>query len=96
MNVRPLYDRVLARRIESEERSAGGLYLPEAAQEKPSMGMVLAVGGGRLADDGTIRPLAVSVGDQVFFGRWAGTAVQVEDEEFLILKEDEILGIIEG
>jgi len=94
MQVRPLYDRVLVKRVEEETRSRGGLFLPESAKEKPSEGIVLAVGQGRLTDGGQIRPLAVKEGDRVAFGRYAGTEIKIDGEERIVLREDEILGIV--
>ena len=94
MNVRPLFDRVLVKRVEEQQKSKGGLFLPETAKEKPSEGEVLAVGDGRRGDDGEITALQVSVGDRVVFGRYAGTEIRVDGEERLILREDEILGIV--
>ena len=96
MQVRPLFDRILIERVEGETRSKGGLFLPESAAEKPTEGKVLAVGEGRLSDDGSVRPLAVKVGDRVLFGRYAGTEIKVDGEERLVLREDEIYGILEG
>ncbi|MCB9666241.1 MAG: co-chaperone GroES [Alphaproteobacteria bacterium] len=94
MNVRPLYDRILVRRVESEAKSKGGLFLPDAAQEKPSEGVVLAVGHGRLGKDGDLAPLAVKEGDRVVFGKYAGTEIKVNGEDRLVLREDEIFGIV--
>ena len=94
MNVRPLYDRVLVKRVEEEAKSRGGLFLPETAKEKPFEGIVLAVGHGRLGDDGAIRPLTVQVKDRVVFRKFGGNEIQVEGEELLVLREDDILGII--
>lgn len=94
MQVRPLYDRVLIKRVEEETRSKGGLFLPETAKEKPAEGIVLAVGQGRLTANGEVKPLAVKEGDRVAFGRYAGTEIKIEGEERLVLREDEILGII--
>lgn len=94
MQVRPLYDRVLVKRVEEETRSKGGLFLPESAKEKPSEGIVLAVGQGRLSNNGEVRPLAVKEGDRVAFGRFAGTEIQIDGEERIVLREDEILGIV--
>ena len=91
MQIRPLFDRILVKRVEEQTRSTGGLFLPETAKEKPSEGIVLAVGAG----DGD-HPMQVSVGDRVVFGRFAGTKVDVQGEEHLILSEDEVLGIIEA
>ena len=95
MNVRLLYDRILIKRVESETRSKGGLFLPDAAQEKPSEGIVLAVGHGRLSKDGELEPLTVKAGDRVVFGRYAGTEIKVDGEERIVLREDEIFGIVE-
>jgi chaperonin GroES len=96
MQIRPLYDRVVVKRLESEEKSRGGLFLPQTAKEKPMVGEVLAVGQGRVNDDGEIRALVVAVGDSVMFGKYAGNEVKVDGEERLILREDEIFGIIAG
>ena len=96
MNVRPLYDRLLVKRIEEQTMSSGGLFLPETAKEKPAEGIVLAAGEGRISDEGDVRPLIVKEGDRVVFGRYAGTEIKVEGEERLVLREDEIFGIIEA
>ncbi len=95
MNVRPLHDRVLVRRIESENRTAGGIIIPDTAQEKPSEGEVVAAGSGVRGDDGKLRPLDVKSGDRILFGKWSGTEVKVDGEELLIMKESDIMGIIE-
>ena len=92
---RPLYDRILVRRISEEERTKGGLYIPDTAKQKPIQGEVLAVGQGKLMDSGELRPLQVKVGDRVLFGQYAGTEIKMDGEEYLILREDEVLGIIE-
>lgn len=92
---RPLHDRVLVRRIEAQERTPGGIIIPDTAQEKPVEAEVLAVGQGAWTEEGKLRPLDVKTGDRVLFGKWAGTEVIVEGEERLILKESDILGIIE-
>lgn len=94
MQIRPLYDRVLVKRVEEESRSKGGLFLPESAKEKPSEGVVLAVGQGRVNDKGEVRPLVVKEGDRVLFGKYAGNEIKVDGEERLILKESEIFGIV--
>ena len=96
MQVRPLYDRILVKRVEQETRSSGGLFLPETAKEKPSEGVVLAVGQGRLADDGTVRALVVKAGDRVLFGKYAGTEIKVDGDERLVLREDEVFGIVDA
>lgn len=94
MNIRPLYDRVVVRRKEEEETSAGGIILSGSAKEKPNQGEILAVGDGKLLDNGEIRPLAVKVGDQVVFGPYGGNAIKVDGEELIILNESEIFGVI--
>ena len=96
MNARPLYDRVLIKRIEEPTQTASGLFLPDSATEKPSEGEILAIGNGRLADDGTVSPLQVQVGDRVVFGKCAGTEIKIDGEDRLILREDDILGVIES
>ena len=93
---KPLYDRVLVKRVEEESRSAGGIIIPDSAKEKPLRGKVLAAGQGKLQDDGKIRPLAVKEGDIVLFGKYAGTEIKMNGEEQTILREDDILGIVEG
>ncbi|TVQ93694.1 MAG: co-chaperone GroES [Deltaproteobacteria bacterium] len=94
MNIRPLYDRVLVQRVEEEARSKGGLFLPESAKEKPSEGIVIAVGKGRVNDKGEVTKLVVNEGDRVVFGKYAGNEIKVNGEERLILKESEIFGIV--
>lgn len=94
MQVQPLYDRILVKRVEEEVRSKGGLFLPETAKEKPSEGIVLAVGQGRVSDNGEVKPLQVKKGDRVAFGRYAGNEIKVNGEELLILREDEVFGIV--
>jgi chaperonin GroES len=96
MNARPLYDRVLIKRIDEPTQTASGLFLPDSATEKPSEGEILAIGNGRLADDGTVSPLQVQVGDRVVFGKYAGTEIKIDGEERLILREDDILGVVES
>lgn len=95
MALRPLHDRVLVKRIESEAKTAGGIILPDTAQEKPSEGEIIAVGSGTKAEDGTVTPLDVKAGDKVLFGKWSGTEVKVDGEDLLIMKESDIMGIIE-
>jgi chaperonin GroES len=92
--IRPLYDRVVVRRVAEEERSAGGLYIPEQAKEKPAQGEVLAVGQGRRPDNGGLIPLETKVGDRVLFGKYSGTEIEFEGEKLLILREDELLAVI--
>jgi len=95
MALRPLHDRVLVRRLESEEKTAGGIIIPDTAKEKPSEGEVIAVGAGAKAEDGKVTPLDVKVGDKVLFGKWGGTEVKVDGEDLLIMKESDIMGIVE-
>jgi chaperonin GroES len=95
MSIRPLHDRVLVRRMEDETVSAGGILIPDNAKEKPSRGEVLAVGNGKHLDNGDVRPLDVKVGDKVLFGKYSGSEVKVDGEELLVMREDDIVGIIE-
>lgn len=95
MKIRPLHDRVVVRRKEEEEKTAGGIVLPGNAKEKPSQGEVLAVGNGRILDNGETRSLAVKVGDTVVFGQYAGNTVKIDGEELLIMSENEIYGVLE-
>ncbi len=92
---KPLHDRVLVRRVESNTRTAGGIIIPDTAKEKPSEGEVVAVGSGVRAEDGTVTPLDVRAGDRILFGKWSGTEVKIDGEELLIMKESDILGVIE-
>ncbi|MFT6224120.1 MAG: chaperonin GroES [Paracoccaceae bacterium] len=94
MAFKPLHDRVLVRRVESNEKTAGGLIIPESAKEKPAEGMIVSVGEGARKDSGELIAMAVSAGDKVLFGKWSGTEVSVEGEDLLIMKESDILGII--
>ena len=94
MNIRPLHDRVLVRRVEAEEKTAGGIIIPDSAKEKPSEGEIVAVGSGAKADDGTVTPLDVKQGDRVLFGKWSGTEVKLDGEDLLIMKESDIMGIM--
>ena len=94
MQFRPLHDRVLVRRIEAEEKSSGGIIIPDTAKEKPQEGEVVSVGSGARADDGKVTPLDVKAGDRILFGKWSGTEVKVDGEELLIMKESDILGVI--
>ncbi len=93
MSVRPLHDRVLIKRIDEEETVRGGIIIPDSAKEKPQEGEVVAVGSGKRLEDGTVIPLEVKAGDRVLFGKYSGTEIKLEEQEYLILKEDEILGI---
>ena len=96
MNFRPLHDRVVVRRVESEEKTAGGIIIPDTAKEKPQEGEVLAVGPGSRDDSGQVRPLDVKAGDRVVFGKWSGTEVRIDGEDLLIMKETDIMGVLEG
>ena len=96
MNFRPLHDRVLVRRVNAEEKTAGGIIIPDTAKEKPQEGEVIAVGPGTLNDKGELRPLDVKAGDRILFGRWSGTEVRLEGEELLIMKESDVMGVLEG
>jgi chaperonin GroES len=94
MAFRPLHDRVVVRRIEADTKTAGGIIIPDSAQEKPSEGEVIAVGEGNRAEDGTVTPLDVKAGDKVLFGKWSGTEVKLDGEDLLIMKESDIMGIV--
>ena len=96
MKFRPLHDRVLIRRVEQDEKTAGGIIIPDTAKEKPIEGEVLAVGPGGRDENGKLVPLDVKVGDRVLFGKWSGTEVRIDGEELAIMKESDILGVIEG
>ena len=96
MKFRPLQDRVLVRRIEQEAKTAGGIIIPDTAQEKPQEGEVIAVGSGVRGEDGKVHPLDVKGGDRILFGKWSGSEVKIDGEELIIMKESDILGIIEG
>ncbi len=95
MKVKPLFDRVLVKRVEAEEKVKGGIIIPDTAKEKPMEGKVIAVGSGRLDDNGKRVTMEVKAGDRILFGKYAGTEIKIEDEEHIILREDEILGIIQ-
>ncbi len=95
MSIRPLHDRVIVRRLEDETTTAGGIVIPDNAKEKPSRGEVVAVGNGKPLDNGELRALAVAAGDKVIFGKYAGTEVKVDGEELLVMKEDDIMAIID-
>jgi chaperonin GroES len=95
MKVKPLYDRLLVKRVEEKETKQGGIIIPDTAKEKPMEGKVIAVGSGKVEKDGKQVPLQVKVGDRVLFGKYAGTEIKIDDKEHVILREDEILGIIE-
>jgi chaperonin GroES len=95
MSIRPLHDRVVVRRLEEEKTSAGGIVLPDSAAEKPSKGEVIAVGNGKILDNGDVRKLDVKVGDKVLFGKYAGNEVKVDGEDLLVMREDDIMAVIE-
>ncbi len=95
MKIRPLHDRVVIRRVEDERKSPGGIVIPDTAAEKPMQGEVLAVGNGKIQDDGSIRPLDVKIGDKVLFGKYAGTEFRQDGEEVLMMREDDIMAVIE-
>ena len=97
MKVRPLQDRVLIKRLEDDvEKTKGGLYIPDSAKEKPQQGKVMAVGKGRVSDDGKVIPLDVKAGDKILFGKYSGSEIKVDGEELLIMREEDILGVVEG
>jgi chaperonin GroES len=96
MQFRPLHDRVVVRRLEQEEKTAGGIIIPDTAKEKPQEGEAIAVGPGARGEDGKLHPLDVKAGDRVLFGKWSGTEVKIDGEELIIMKESDIMGIIEG
>jgi len=94
MNIRPLHDRVIVRRVEEERTSAGGIVIPDSAAEKPVQGEVVAVGNGKIMESGEVRPLDVKVGDKVLFSKYGGTEIKIEGEELLVMREDDITGVI--
>jgi chaperonin GroES len=96
MKFRPLHDRVVVRRIEAEEKTAGGIIIPDTAKEKPQQGEVLAVGPGRRDETGKLVPLDIKTGDRILFGKWSGTEVKVDGEDLLIMKENDVMGVVEG
>lgn len=96
MNIRPLHDRVIVRRLEEERKTASGIVIPDTATEKPDQGEIIAAGKGKVGDDGNIRVLEVKVGDKVLFGKYAGQAVKIQGEEYLVMREEDIMGVIEG
>jgi chaperonin GroES len=96
MKIRPLHDRVLVKRLEEEAKTKGGIIIPDSAKEKPIMGKIVAVGKGKVKEDGTVAPLDVKKGDKVLFSKYGGTDVKVGDDEYLILREDDILGVVES
>lgn len=96
MKIRPLQDRVMVRRLEEEEKTSGGIIIPDTAKEKPQKGEIIAAGPGKRNEEGKIHPLDVKAGDKVLFSKYAGTEIKVESEELLIMREDDIMGVIEG
>ncbi|MEI6205192.1 MAG: co-chaperone GroES [Desulfuromonadales bacterium] len=95
MNLRPLQDRIIVKRVEEETKTAGGLFIPETAKEKPQRGQIVAVGNGKKTEDGKVLPLDVKAGDVVLFGKYAGTEVKVDGEEYLMMREDDLLAVVE-
>ena len=96
MKVKPLHDRILIKRVEEKETVKGGIIIPDTAKEKPQEGEVIAVGGGKKTEEGKVIPLDVKAGDRILFGKYSGTEIKIDEEEFLIIREDEVLGIIEA
>jgi len=94
MKIRPLQDRILVKRIEAETKTKGGIIIPDSAKEKPIEGLVVAVGGGKIGDDGKARPIEVKAGDKILFGKYSGTEVKIDDIEHLIIREEDVLGVI--
>ena len=95
MNIRPLHDRIIVERLEEETKTAGGLIIPDTAKEKPQQGKVIAVGKGKKTEEGKVLPLDVKVGDKVLFGKYSGTEIKLDGKEFLMMREDDILGVVE-
>lgn len=96
MKIRPLHDRVIVKRLESESVSAGGIVIPDSAAEKPVQGKVVAVGKGKILEDGNVRPLDVKVGDKILFGKYSGTEVKVDGDELVVMREEDVMAVIEG
>jgi chaperonin GroES len=96
MDIRPLYDRIVVKRIEEQEQKVGGLFIPDSAKEKPQEGEVVAVGKGKRTEEGKLIPLDVKAGDRILFGKYSGNEIKLNGEEFMIMREDEVLGILEG
>ena len=94
--VRPLHDRVIVKRIEEEEKTSGGIIIPDTAKEKPQQGKIVAVGKGKVNDDGKLTPMDVKVGDRILFGKYSGSEIKLDGDELLIMREDDILGVLEG
>jgi chaperonin GroES len=95
MNIRPLHDRIIVERFEEETMTAGGIIIPDSAKEKPFEGVIIAVGKGKSTEDGKLLPLDVKVGDKVLFGKYAGTEIKIDGKEFMMMREDDILGVVE-
>jgi chaperonin GroES len=95
MNIRPLHDRVVVRRLEEERKTASGIVIPDTAAEKPDQGEVLAIGKGKILEDGKVRPLDVKVGDRILFGKYSGQTVKLKGEELLVMREEDIMGVVE-
>jgi len=95
MNIRPLHDRVVVKRLEEERKTASGIVIPDTAAEKPDQGEVIAVGNGKILEDGKVRPLDVKVGDKVLFGKYSGQTVKIKGDEFLVMREEDIMGVVE-
>jgi chaperonin GroES len=96
MNIRPLHDRIVVKRIESSENKIGGLFIPDSAKEKPQEGEVVAVGNGKRGEDGKVIPLDVKAGDRILFGKYSGSDIKIDGTEYMIMREDEVLGVLEG
>ena len=96
MNIRPLHDRIVVKRLEEDEAKVGGLFIPDSAKEKPQKGEVVAVGKGKRSDDGKLIPLDVQAGDRILFGKYSGSDIKIDGVEYLIMREDEVLGVLEG
>lgn len=93
--IRPLQDRLIVQRLDEQEKTAGGLYIPDTAKEKPQQGKVISVGKGKVREDGTVQPLDLKSGDKILFGKYSGTEIKLDGEEFLIMREDDVLGVVE-
>lgn len=96
MKIRPLHDRVIVKRLEEERKTASGIVIPDAAAEKPDQGQVVAVGNGKIQEDGKVRPMSLKVGERVLFGKYSGQAVKVDGEELLVMREEDIMAVVEG
>jgi chaperonin GroES len=94
--IRPLQDRIIVKRLDSEEKTASGLYIPDSAKDKPQQGKVIAVGKGKVKEDGSVLPVEVKKGDKILFGKYAGTEIKVDNEEYLIMREEDVLGVVEA